>query len=220
MISKIDWFPTNFLIKWINPREEKEKISRQKHFSLLPRFRIFFKRNKAPLPIYEKGSGPMDSTDGCINHRSKLLNGTSSWIVARNSGRRGAIRRGGGKEGNGLRGIFKPSCRHETCRYDVITKRQEGRGGGCFGPLSSLLSLSLGEWLHPVSGTIVEKRIAIEKKGDSRIGEGRRVFKEGIRRRKRLDGSSISLCTGGVRGHAKSEISDRGFVAYYRGEGG
>lgn len=129
----------------------------------------------------------------------------------------------GGKEGNGLRGIFKPSCRHETCRYDVITKRQEGRGGGCFGPLSSLLSLSLGEWLHPVSGAIVEKRIGRDREEtrfhDSRIGEGRRVFKEGIRRRKRLDGSSISLCTG-VKGHTKSEISDRGFVAYYRGGGG
>lgn len=88
---------------------------------------------------------------------------------------------------------------------------------------SQLLVISVSGRMHPVSGAIVEKRIGRDREEtrfhDSRIGEGRRVFKEGIRRRKRLDGSSISLCTG-VKGHTKSEISDRGFVAYYRGGGG
>ena len=57
-----------------------------------------------------------------------------------------------------------------------------------------------------------EKTIEIPRFRD-RGGGGleKRLFEEG----ERLDGSSISLCTG-ARGHTKSEISDRGFVAYYR----
>lgn len=78
----------------------------------------------------------------------------------------GERRKEGRKRCRGLRGIFKPSCRHETCRYDVITKRQEGRGERCFGPLSPLLSLFLGESLQPPSilGVVIEK-------GSRRAGE-------------------------------------------------
>lgn len=171
MISKIDWFPTNFLIKWINPREEKEKISRQKHFSLLPRFRIFFKRNKAPLPIYEKGSGPMDSTDGCINHRSKLLNGTSSWIVARNSGRRGAIRRGRGegrkRSTRNLQALV-PTRNVSLRRYNEAPRRPRRR---MFRP-SQLLVIS-------VSGRMVAPRFGDDRRKKDRDREERRFQDRG-----------------------------------------
>lgn len=87
---------------------------------------------------------PMDASITKANY----LTARRSGIVARNSEHGGAIR---GEKGERRKETVPRSTRnlHETCRYDVITKRQEGRGGGCFGPLSSLLSLTLGEWLQP-----------------------------------------------------------------------